>query len=85
VASRWIDPNGLTIRPLALTESDLDRRHAEAPCSENEPATLLVVLGVWLLQLLLSPLYVKDFQIGPVEWLWRSAARWQLVPILKRA
>jgi len=43
------------------------------------------VLGVWLLQLLLSPLYLKVFRIGPVEWVWRSVARWRLLPILKKA
>jgi uncharacterized protein len=51
----------------------------------GRPATLLVVLGVWLLQLLLSPLYLKVFRIGPVEWVWRSLSQWRLQPILRRA
>jgi uncharacterized protein len=49
----------------------------------GRPATLLVVLGVWLLQLLLSPLYLKVFRIGPVEWVWRSLSQRRFLPILK--
>jgi uncharacterized protein len=30
------------------------------------------VLGMWILQLYLSPLWLKHFQFGPAEWLWRS-------------
>jgi uncharacterized protein len=53
--------------------------------SLGRPATWLVVLGVWLLQLLLSPLYLKVFRIGPVEWLWRSLAHGRLQPVLQKA
>ncbi len=51
----------------------------------GRPTTLLVVLGVWLVQLLVSPLYLKVFRIGPVEWLWRSLALRRRLPILKGA
>jgi uncharacterized protein len=40
---------------------------------------------VWLLQLLVSPLYLEAFRIGPVEWLWRSLALRRRLPILKGA
>jgi uncharacterized protein len=36
--------------------------------------TLPVLLGIWLLQLLLSPLWLRFFSVGPVEWLWRKLA-----------
>lgn len=44
---------------------------------------VLFVLGVWLLQLLWSPLWLARFRFGPAEWVWRSMtyARWQ--PMLK--
>ncbi len=32
---------------------------------------VLVVLGVWLAQLLWSPMWLRRFRYGPVEWLWR--------------
>ncbi|HEY7313222.1 MAG TPA: DUF418 domain-containing protein [Gemmataceae bacterium] len=31
-----------------------------------------VVLGVWLVQLIVSPLWLRWFRFGPMEWLWRS-------------
>lgn len=31
-----------------------------------------VVAGIWLFQLIYSPLWLKYFQYGPMEWLWRS-------------
>ena len=30
------------------------------------------VLCIWVLQLLLSPVWLKHFKFGPAEWLWRS-------------
>jgi uncharacterized protein len=51
----------------------------------HRPATLLVVLGIWVFQLTASLLYLKVFRIGPVEWVWRSLAHWQRQPFLKKA
>ncbi|MBW2494373.1 MAG: DUF418 domain-containing protein, partial [Deltaproteobacteria bacterium] len=31
-----------------------------------------VVLGIWLVQLIASPLWLHYFRFGPAEWLWRS-------------
>lgn len=31
-----------------------------------------VVLGIWIFQLIASPLWLKHFRFGPLEWLWRS-------------
>ncbi|MFZ9003243.1 MAG: DUF418 domain-containing protein [Robiginitalea sp.] len=31
-----------------------------------------VVLGIWLFQLITSPIWLKYFRFGPLEWLWRS-------------
>ena len=33
---------------------------------------LLIVIGVWILQLAWSPWWLKRFRFGPFEWLWRS-------------
>lgn len=32
----------------------------------------LVVLGVWTVQLIVSPIWLRHFEFGPFEWLWRS-------------
>ncbi len=34
---------------------------------------LLVVACIWISQLILSPLWFRCFEFGPVEWVWRSA------------
>lgn len=33
---------------------------------------ILIVLGIWIFQLLASPLWLKYYRYGPFEWLWRS-------------
>jgi uncharacterized protein len=42
------------------------------------------VLAVWALQLALSPVWLRFFKFGPMEWLWRSLTYWKLQPILVR-
>lgn len=32
---------------------------------------LYIVFGIWLFQLIASPIWLKYFQYGPLEWLWR--------------
>jgi uncharacterized protein len=41
----------------------------------------LFVLGGCLLMLLWSKPWLDRFHFGPMEWLWRSLARWQLQPM----
>ena len=31
-----------------------------------------VVVGVWVVQLVVSPLWLRRFRFGPAEWVWRS-------------
>lgn len=45
----------------------------------------LVVAGVWIVQLLWSPWWLRRFQFGPAEWLWRSLTYWKRQPMLRRA
>lgn len=42
---------------------------------------LLIVLGIWVLQLWLSPIWLRHFRFGPLEWLWRSLTYWKLQPM----
>jgi uncharacterized protein len=46
---------------------------------------LVVVLVIWLLQLAWSPWWLRHFQMGPVEWAWRSLAECRWKPFLKPA
>jgi uncharacterized protein len=40
-----------------------------------------VVFGVWILQLIYSPIWLKYFRFGPFEWLWRSLTYWKKQPM----
>jgi uncharacterized protein len=33
---------------------------------------VLIVFAVWAVQLAISPVWLRHFQFGPLEWLWRS-------------
>lgn len=47
----------------------------------ERPAAYLFVLGMWAVQLLLSPLWLAHFRMGPMEWLWRSFTHWSWQPL----
>ena len=44
----------------------------------------IVVIAMWALMLLWSKPWLDRFQYGPFEWLWRSLARRQLQPMIRR-
>lgn len=39
-----------------------------------------IVLVIWAAQLFLSPIWLRYFLFGPLEWLWRSLTYWQREP-----
>lgn len=39
------------------------------------------ILGIWLLQLVISPWWLERFRFGPVEWLWRTLTYWRRQPM----
>ena len=46
-------------------------------------ALYAIVIGIWTLQLMLSPWWLNRFAFGPAEWLWRTltygtAQRWKI-------
>ena len=44
-----------------------------------------VVLVIWTIQLIISPIWLKYFLFGPLEWLWRSLTYWKLQPMWRTA
>ena len=40
-----------------------------------------VVVAIWIAQVIWSPLWLRRFRFGPVEWLWRSLTYWQKQPM----
>ncbi|WP_255567913.1 DUF418 domain-containing protein [Brevundimonas sp. PAMC22021] len=47
----------------------------------DRPALWAIVAAVWVLQLAWSVLWLRRFQMGPLEWLWRSLTVGQRLPI----
>ena len=43
-----------------------------------------VVLAIWIVQLIVSPLWLRFFLFGPLEWVWRSLTYWKRQPFLRR-
>jgi uncharacterized protein len=42
---------------------------------------LLLTITIFLIQIPLSVWWLRRFQFGPIEWLWRSLTYWQLQPM----
>lgn len=47
----------------------------------SRTAQLGMVLAVWVLQLVISPLWLARYRFGPMEWAWRSLTYWQRQPM----
>jgi uncharacterized protein len=44
-----------------------------------------VVAGIWLFQMIVSPIWLRHFHFGPAEWAWRSLTYWKKQPMRKNA
>jgi uncharacterized protein len=44
---------------------------------------ILMVVGIWIFIMILSPIWLKYFRFGPMEWLWRSLTYWRIQPMRK--
>ena len=44
-----------------------------------------VVFSIWIFQLIISPIWLRYFQFGPAEWLWRTLTYLKKQPMRKSA
>jgi uncharacterized protein len=44
---------------------------------------LPIIFGIWMLQIVISVLWLRFFLQGPMEWLWRSMSSLSLQPLLR--
>ncbi|MES2645860.1 MAG: DUF418 domain-containing protein [Bacteroidota bacterium] len=44
---------------------------------------LYVVFSIWIFQLIISPVWLKYFEFGPMEWIWRILSYQKKYPIRK--
>ena len=40
-----------------------------------------IVVAIWVVQLVVSPLWLRYYRFGPIEWLWRSLSYWRSQPM----
>jgi len=45
---------------------------------------LYIVFAIWIFQLILSPIWLKYFQYGPLEWIWRNLSYLKRHPLKKK-
>jgi uncharacterized protein len=50
-------------------------------CKVRPSLGLLLTIMIWLIQIPLSVWWLRRFQFGPIEWLWRSLTYWQRQPM----
>jgi uncharacterized protein len=48
-------------------------------------AQLLIVVAIWSVQLIVSPIWLQNFRYGPAEWLWRSLTYGRVQPMRQEA
>jgi uncharacterized protein len=44
---------------------------------------IFVVIAIWIAQLIVSPLWLRFFFFGPLEWVWRSLTYWKRQPFMR--
>jgi uncharacterized protein len=49
-------------------------------CRLDRWQQILIIPTIWILQLIVSPIWLRHFRFGPVEWLWRSLTYLKLQP-----
>lgn len=43
----------------------------------NRVGQIQIVVAIWIVQLIYSPIWLRYFRFGPLEWLWRSLTYWK--------
>jgi uncharacterized protein len=43
-----------------------------------------LVIGIWIFQLIISPIWLKYFLFGPLEWLWRCLTYGRIQPFVRK-
>ena len=43
-----------------------------------------VVAAIWVVNLTVSPIWLKHYRFGPMEWAWRSLTYWKRQPFRRR-
>jgi uncharacterized protein len=49
----------------------------------SRPQQIMLVLGIYVSQIILSMIWLSVFRMGPMEWLWRSLSYGRVQPVWK--
>ena len=49
--------------------------------SVERTGQIAIVFAVWIVQLVISPIWLQRYRFGPLEWAWRSLTYWKLQPM----
>lgn len=42
---------------------------------------ILIMIGIWIFQIVITNIWLRYFRFGPLEWLWRSLTYWKYQPM----
>jgi len=45
---------------------------------------MYIVFAIWIFQLIVSPIWLKYYQYGPLEWIWRNLSYLRVYPLRKK-
>jgi uncharacterized protein len=48
-------------------------------------AQLPIVVAIWIVQVIVSPIWLRSFRFGPAEWLWRTLTYGRVQPMRQDA
>lgn len=49
----------------------------------DRPGLWAIIIAIWILQLIWSPLWLARFEMGPLEWVWRCLTLGRRIPLRK--
>jgi uncharacterized protein len=52
--------------------------------SVNRVGQILICVAIWAVQLGIAPIWMRHFEYGPLEWVWRSLTYWRKMPMRAR-
>jgi len=81
-AQARMNPNFWAFTPVNPSSSYLNRYHVRYGPAQN--SAYYVVAIIWVIQLIVSPIWLRYFRFGPLEWGWRSLTYWKKQPMRLR-
>lgn len=46
--------------------------------------TIYLCIGICIIQIIFSVIWIKSFKLGPLEWMWRNITYWRIISLKKK-